>query len=41
MWADPATWSSLIQDGVKEKELDVIPYDLHLNYDHWTHRECN
>ena len=37
--AAPATWGTALQDGVKAEEVDLVPYDLTLDYDKWTYRK--
>lgn len=37
--SSPETWSDVLKQGVEKSELGVIPYQLRLNYDHWTSRE--
>ncbi|TLD20474.1 hypothetical protein PspLS_08563 [Pyricularia sp. CBS 133598] len=37
--AVPETWGSLVSEGVKTDDLAVIPYELTLDYDHWTAHE--
>lgn len=39
MLADPATWSPILQQAVSAKEVGVIPFQLELDYDHWTYLE--
>ncbi|KAF4636532.1 hypothetical protein G7Y89_g1556 [Cudoniella acicularis] len=36
---DPTTWSTELQESVKEEELQIVPYDLTLNYDYWTYHD--
>lgn len=36
-WADPTTWSPILQEAVKAQDLGVIPFDLSLDYDHWNY----
>lgn len=33
----PDTWGSVLKEGVEKKDVDVIPYELELGYDHWSH----
>lgn len=33
------TWTPLIRDAVEKQELGVVPYDLSLDYAHWTYEE--
>ncbi|KAM0279309.1 hypothetical protein ACHAQH_004656 [Verticillium albo-atrum] len=33
----PSTWGPLLQAAVEAKEVSVIPYDLHLDYDYWSY----
>jgi tRNA (guanine37-N1)-methyltransferase len=35
----PETWTPLVRDGLEKQELDMVPYDLSLDYDHWTYEE--
>ncbi|KAJ0158055.1 tRNA (guanine(37)-N1)-methyltransferase [Colletotrichum tanaceti] len=35
----PTTWGPVFQEGVETGELDVVPYDLELDYDYWSYRE--
>ncbi|KAL1903088.1 tRNA(m(1)G37)methyltransferase [Sporothrix stenoceras] len=37
--SSPETWSDVLKQGVEKSELGVIPYQLTLNYDHWTSRD--
>lgn len=36
---DPTSWSKLLQEAVKAKELKVLPYTLNLDYDYWNYME--
>lgn len=36
---DPTSWSNLLQEAVKAKELKVLPYTLKLDYDYWNYME--
>ena len=31
----PETWGPVIEEGVKENRLRVLPYELTLGYEHW------
>ncbi|KAF4490711.1 tRNA (guanine(37)-N1)-methyltransferase [Colletotrichum fructicola Nara gc5] len=33
----PTTWGPVFQEGIKSGELDVIPYELQLDYDYWSY----
>ncbi|KAI8308768.1 tRNA (guanine(37)-N1)-methyltransferase [Colletotrichum sp. SAR11_59] len=33
----PTTWGPVFQEGVKSGELDVVPYELQLDYDYWSY----
>ncbi|KAM7222251.1 putative undecaprenyl pyrophosphate protein [Rhypophila decipiens] len=33
----PGTWGPVLKEAVEKKDLDVIPYELELGYDHWSH----
>ena len=33
------TWGETIQRGHKDEEVDVLPYELTLDYNRWTYRE--
>nr|XP_036585220.1 tRNA methyltransferase trm5 [Colletotrichum truncatum]KAF6795117.1 tRNA methyltransferase trm5 [Colletotrichum truncatum] len=33
----PTTWGPVFQEGVKSGELEVIPYELQLDYDYWSY----
>ncbi|GJC83936.1 tRNA (guanine(37)-N1)-methyltransferase [Colletotrichum liriopes] len=33
----PTTWGPVFQEGVKTGELDVVPYELELDYDYWSY----
>ena len=35
----PETWGTVIQDGVRQEELEVIPYELKLDYDYWGYHD--
>jgi tRNA (guanine37-N1)-methyltransferase len=35
---DPTTWSQELQALVKQDEVEIRPYDLHLTYDDWSAR---
>lgn len=35
MLVDPTTWSPILQEAVKERELGIISYSLNLDYDYW------
>lgn len=35
---EPDTWGTALKEGVEKKELDVIPYELKLDYDYWSYR---
>ncbi|KAI0911800.1 Met-10+ like-protein-domain-containing protein [Ustulina deusta] len=35
----PDTWTPLLRDAVEKQELGVVPYDLSLDYAHWTYEE--
>lgn len=35
----PETWGNVVSEGVKTDDLTVIPYELTLDYDHWTARK--
>jgi hypothetical protein len=35
---DSTTWSPILHQAVSAKELGVIPFSLHLDYDYWTYR---
>lgn len=35
----PETWTPLVRDGLEKQELDMVPYDLSLDYAHWTYEE--
>ncbi|KAH8844880.1 hypothetical protein MCOR07_002444 [Pyricularia oryzae] len=37
--AVPETWGNVVSEGVKTDDLTVIPYELTLDYDHWTAHE--
>lgn len=37
--ADPATWSEVLREAVKQEELRVIPFDMKLDYNYWTYRK--
>lgn len=39
MQADSTTWSSTIQDLIKDERISVIPYTLHLDYDYWDYHD--
>ncbi|RDL38468.1 tRNA (guanine(37)-N1)-methyltransferase [Venustampulla echinocandica] len=34
---DQNTWSSFLQEAVKNEEASVVPYNLTVNYDYWTY----
>lgn len=36
---DPTTWSDNITSLVKSGAISVIPFEMELNYDHWSARE--
>ncbi|WYZ34547.1 hypothetical protein EsH8_I_000823 [Colletotrichum jinshuiense] len=33
----PTTWGPVFQEGIKTGELDVVPYELQLDYDYWSY----
>ncbi|KAL3306755.1 tRNA (guanine(37)-N1)-methyltransferase [Colletotrichum asianum] len=33
----PTTWGPVFQEGIKSGELDVVPYELQLDYDYWSY----
>ncbi|WDK13893.1 Met-10+ like-protein [Colletotrichum graminicola] len=33
----PTTWGPVFQEGVKAGDLDVVPYELDLDYDYWSY----
>ncbi|KAF6836818.1 tRNA methyltransferase trm5 [Colletotrichum plurivorum] len=33
----PTTWGPVFQEGVKSGELEVVPYELQLDYDYWSY----
>ncbi|KAI1178746.1 Met-10+ like-protein-domain-containing protein [Nemania sp. FL0916] len=33
----PDTWTPLLRDGIDRRELDILPYDLSLDYDYWNY----
>ncbi|TDZ74450.1 tRNA (guanine(37)-N1)-methyltransferase [Colletotrichum trifolii] len=33
----PATWGPVFQEVIKSGELDVVPYELQLDYDYWSY----
>ncbi|KAF9879120.1 Met-10+ like-protein [Colletotrichum karsti] len=33
----PTTWGPVFQEGVKSGELDVVPFELQLDYDYWSY----
>jgi tRNA (guanine37-N1)-methyltransferase len=33
----PDTWTPLVRDGIEKQELDILPYDLSLDYNYWTY----
>ncbi|KAI0401855.1 Met-10+ like-protein-domain-containing protein [Xylaria palmicola] len=35
----PETWTPLLREGVEKQELDIVPYDLSLDYTYWTYEE--
>ncbi|KAI0974274.1 Met-10+ like-protein-domain-containing protein [Xylaria arbuscula] len=35
----PDTWTPLLRDAVEKQDLGVVPYDLSLDYSHWTYEE--
>ncbi|KAI0417520.1 Met-10+ like-protein-domain-containing protein [Xylaria grammica] len=35
----PDTWTPLLRNAVEKKELGIVPYDLSLDYAHWTYEE--
>lgn len=35
--ADPSTWSETIQKGVAAEELQVLPYNVQLDYDYYSY----
>lgn len=37
-FTDPKTWSGVLQEAVKVEDLDILPYDLKLEYDYWNYR---
>ncbi|KAG9231609.1 guanine-N(1)--methyltransferas-like protein [Amylocarpus encephaloides] len=36
---DSSTWSSALQEAVKQEDVGVIPYGLQLDYDYWTYHD--
>ena len=34
----PDTWGPVLREAVEKKDVDVIPYELELDYDYWSHR---
>ncbi|KAK3330216.1 putative undecaprenyl pyrophosphate protein [Apodospora peruviana] len=36
---EPDTWGPVLKEAVEKKELDVIPYELELGYDYWSHQD--
>lgn len=34
---DPSTWSETIQKGVNANELQILPYDVKLDYDYYSY----
>ncbi|KAK3394793.1 Met-10+ like-protein-domain-containing protein [Podospora didyma] len=32
----PDTWGAVLKDGVQKEELDVVSYELQLDYDYWS-----
>ncbi|KAH7635113.1 hypothetical protein SMAC4_12596 [Sordaria macrospora] len=36
---EPDTWGTALKEGVEKKELDVIPYELKLDYDYWSYHD--
>lgn len=39
--ADPSTWSTRLHELVRSEQTSLIPYELKLTYDHWTHRKLS
>ena len=35
---DPLTWSTKMQELIREKKIAVTPYEMSLTYDMWTYR---
>jgi tRNA (guanine37-N1)-methyltransferase len=35
---DSSTWSQVLQEASEKNEIDVIPYNLTLDYDYWQYR---
>ncbi|KAI1148631.1 Met-10+ like-protein-domain-containing protein [Nemania diffusa] len=35
----PDTWTPLVRDGIEKQELDMVSYDLSLDYNYWTYEE--
>ncbi|KAH9909392.1 Met-10+ like-protein-domain-containing protein [Xylariomycetidae sp. FL2044] len=33
----PDTWGAVLTEAVRKQELGIIPYDLTIDYDYWTH----
>ncbi|ROT39739.1 Met-10+ like-protein [Sodiomyces alkalinus F11] len=33
----PSTWGPVLREGVDLKDLAVVPYDVHLDYEYWTY----
>ncbi|KUJ08484.1 guanine-N(1)--methyltransferase-like protein [Mollisia scopiformis] len=36
---DSNTWSTSLRDAVQQKDVEVVPYGLKLDYNHWTYHD--
>lgn len=37
--AEPAKWSPVLAELVKQDDVRIVPYELNIGYDHWTYRD--